>query len=95
MLERTRKVDVLLFDDSLGLPVEYALVWHVSDVVTRSNDNDLVKNLIFQHAEVLKQVLVQHNTLRIETRDDDLYVRTGAAVFLKPVQLSDLRFSVV
>jgi hypothetical protein len=87
-----RTVEVELFDDDKGLPVEMALVAGFEDVVTEEDDDATIREVLM--TQDINKALEDHNALRSEQVNEEILARTGNEVMLRPVKLKDLRWKV-
>lgn len=88
-----KTVDVQLFDDSKGLPVQDSLVAEFKGVVTEDDNNTTIREVIMNND--IKTVLTKHNAKRAKVTDLDILARTGNSVALQPVLLKQLRWNVI
>ena len=87
-----RVVTVQLVDDDKGLPVENSLVLSIEGIVTEDNDETTIREVLMSY-DVTGQ-LSAHNELRTSVVDNEILLRTGNSVMLRPVKLKDLRWIV-
>lgn len=86
-----REVKVSLFDNDPGLDVEDSLVgkWKV---LTEDDADTTIRELLM-NANV-KGAMERHNEKRIKTVDKEVLHRTGQQVFLQPIKLKNLKWTV-
>ncbi len=86
-------VEVQLFDDAKGLPVQDSLVVKFENVLTEDDNDTTIREVIMNND--IKKVLVAHNMKRAKVINQDILERTGNSVALQPVLLKDLRWKVI
>lgn len=86
-------VEVQLFDDAKGLPVQDSLVAKFENVLTEDDNDTTIREVIMNND--IKKVLVAHNMKRAKVINQDILERTGNSVALQPVLLKDLRWKVI
>ena len=86
-------VEVQLFDDAKGLPVQDSLVAKFDNVLTEDDNDTTIREVIMNND--IKKVLAAHNVKRSKVINQDILERTGNSVPLQPILLKDLRWKVV
>jgi hypothetical protein len=86
-------VEVQLFDDAKGLPVQDSLVAKFDNVLTEDDNATTIREVIMNND--LKATLKAHNAKRAKVTNLDILERTGNSVPLQPILLKDLRWKVI
>lgn len=86
-------VEVQLFDDAKGLPVQDSLVAKFDNVLTEDDNDTTIREVIMNND--LKATLKAHNAKRAKVTNLDILERTGNSVPLQPILLKDLRWKVI
>jgi hypothetical protein len=86
-------VEVQLFDDAKGLPVQDSLVAKFENVLTEDDNDTTIREVIMNND--IKKVLAAHNVKRSKVINQDILERTGNSVPLQPILLKDLRWKVI
>jgi hypothetical protein len=93
MSTQRKVVEVQLFDDAKGLPVQDSLVAKFDNVLTEDDNDTTIREVIMNND--IKKVLAAHNVKRSKVINQDILDRTGNSVTLQPILLKDLRWKVI
>lgn len=93
MSNQRKVVEVQLFDDAKGLPVQDSLVAKFENVLTEDDNDTTIREVIMNND--IKKVLAAHNVKRAKVINQDILERTGNSVPLQPILLKDLRWKVI
>lgn len=93
MSNQRKVVEVQLFDDAKGLPVQDSLVAKFDNVLTEDDNDTTIREVIMNND--IKKVLAAHNVKRSKVINQDILERTGNSVALQPILLKDLRWKVI
>jgi hypothetical protein len=93
MSTQRKVVEVQLFDDAKGLPVQDSLVAKFDNVLTEDDSDTTIREVIMNND--IKRVLAAHNVKRSKVINQDILERTGNSVPLQPILLKDLRWKVI
>lgn len=93
MSNQRKVVEVQLFDDAKGLPVQDSLVAKFENVLTEDDNDTTIREVIMNND--LKATLKAHNAKRAKVTNLDILERTGNSVPLQPILLKDLRWKVI
>jgi hypothetical protein len=87
-----RVVNIRIFDEDKGLPVENSLVYSLTDFVTEDSNEEAFREVLMNLD--VASALVEHNEVRTSTVNQEVLERTGNEVYLRPVKLKDLRVEI-
>lgn len=85
-------VSLTLMDNDPALPVEHAVVATFKNIVTESNDNTTIMQVIADND--FKSIIEKHNKVRQDIINEDILTRTGQEVKLRSIKLKDLNWTV-